>query len=58
MEYSDRGAANLRSTLPDGGLPNIFTAIQKQLGLRLNKTADVPMDVIVVESVDKVPTEN
>ena len=58
LEYSDQGAANLRSTLPDGGLPNIFTAIQKQLGLRLNKTADVPMDVIVVESVDKVPTEN
>lgn len=43
---------------PDGGLPNIFTAIQKQLGLRLNKTADVPVDVIVVESIDKVPTDN
>ena len=39
-----------------GGGPNIFTAIQKQLGLRLDKTADVPLDMIVVESVDKVPT--
>ena len=43
---------------PDDGGPTIFTAIQKQLGLRLNKTADVPVDVIVVENVDKVPTPN
>ena len=41
---------------PGGGGPNIFTAIQKQLGLRLDKTADVPLDMIVVDSVDKVPT--
>ena len=41
---------------PGGGGPNIFAAIQKQLGLRLDKTADVPLDIIVVESVDKVPT--
>ena len=26
--------------------------------LRLDKTADIPLDVIVVDSVDKVPTEN
>ena len=43
---------------PDGGGPNIFVAIQKQLGLRLDKSADVPLDVIVVDSVDKVPTED
>ena len=43
---------------PDGGLPNIFVAIQKQLGLRLDKAADIPLDMIVVDSVDKVPTEN
>jgi uncharacterized protein (TIGR03435 family) len=41
---------------PDDGGPSIFTAIQKQLGLRLAKTRDVPLDMIVVESVDKVPT--
>jgi uncharacterized protein (TIGR03435 family) len=43
---------------PGGGLPTILVAVQKQLGLRLDKTADVPLDVIVVDSVDKVPTEN
>ncbi len=71
LEYYDQSSADRRASLPtpasgatpeasepDGGLPNIFAAIQKQLGLRLDKTADVPVDVIVVESVDKVPTEN
>lgn len=43
---------------PGEGGPNIFTAIQKQLGLRLDKTAAVPLDVIVVDSLDKVPTAN
>jgi uncharacterized protein (TIGR03435 family) len=41
-----------------GGLPDILTAIQDQLGLRLVKTADVPVDVIVVDSVDKIPVAN
>jgi uncharacterized protein (TIGR03435 family) len=43
---------------PGDGAPNIFTAIQKQLGLRLDKTAAVPLEVIVVDSLDKVPTAN
>jgi len=41
-----------------GGFPDIFVALQKQLGLRLDKSKDVPMDVIVVESLDKIPTAN
>lgn len=41
-----------------GGLPTIFTAVEKQLGLRLEKVKDVPLDVIVIDHVDKVPTEN
>ena len=41
-----------------GGFPDIFGALQKQLGLRLDKSADVPMDVVVVESLDKLPTAN
>jgi len=42
----------------DSGLPNIFVAFEKQLGLKLEKVKDVPVDVIVVGHVDKVPTEN
>jgi uncharacterized protein (TIGR03435 family) len=41
---------------PDEGGPTIFNAVQKQLGLRLNKIADVPTDTIVVENLDKLPT--
>ena len=37
-------------------LPNIFDALRIQLGLRLVKTADVPVDVIVVDEVDRTPT--
>jgi uncharacterized protein (TIGR03435 family) len=40
---------------PGSGFPNIHVAIQKQLGLRLDKIANVPLDMIVVDSVDKVP---
>jgi uncharacterized protein (TIGR03435 family) len=33
-------------------------AVEKQLGLRLEKAKDIPLDVIVVDHVDEVPTEN
>lgn len=61
--FAGAGAAggDVQSSAPaasDPGGPNIFTAIQKQLGLRLEKTADVPLGVITVESVDKTPTAN
>jgi uncharacterized protein (TIGR03435 family) len=41
-----------------GGEPSIFVALQKQLGLKLNKIKDVPLDVIVVDHVEKIPTAN
>ena len=42
---------------PDNAtLPNLFTAIQEQLGLRLEGT-HAPADVLIVDKVDK-PTEN
>jgi uncharacterized protein (TIGR03435 family) len=40
------------------GFPDIFAAVQKELGLRLVKTADVAMDVIVVDALNKIPTGN
>jgi len=50
--------ARLAESDDAGGGPSIISAIQKQLGLRLDKTTDVPLDLVVVDSVDKVPTEN
>jgi uncharacterized protein (TIGR03435 family) len=43
---------------PGADLPDLFVALRQQLGLRLNKTQGVPVDVIVVDSVDTVPVEN
>jgi uncharacterized protein (TIGR03435 family) len=41
-----------------GGEPSIFAALQKQLGLKLVKVKDVPVDMIVVDHVEKAPTAN
>jgi uncharacterized protein (TIGR03435 family) len=39
-------------------LPNIFRAVEEQLGLKLQKVKAVPVDVIVVDRIAKIPTEN
>jgi uncharacterized protein (TIGR03435 family) len=43
---------------PGSGLPNIFNALEKQLGLKLVKVKDVPVDVIVIDHAEKAPLEN
>ncbi|HWG16855.1 MAG TPA: TIGR03435 family protein [Acidobacteriaceae bacterium] len=42
---------------PNSSLPSIFTAIQEQLGLKL-VPAKVPVSYLVIDHVDRVPTEN
>jgi uncharacterized protein (TIGR03435 family) len=37
--------------------PSIFSAVEKQLGLKLEKTK-APLDVIVIDHIDKAPAEN
>jgi uncharacterized protein (TIGR03435 family) len=41
---------------PSGG-PTLFVALEKQLGLKLEKRK-TSLDVLVIDHVDKVPTEN
>jgi uncharacterized protein (TIGR03435 family) len=43
---------------PTGGAPDIFTAVEEQLGLKLVKVKDVPVDILIVDNADKVPTAN
>jgi uncharacterized protein (TIGR03435 family) len=54
---ADNGATPIASDPGQGG-PNIFTAVEKQLGLKLVKVKEVPVDVLIVDNADKVPTEN
>jgi uncharacterized protein (TIGR03435 family) len=41
----------------NSALPSLFTAIEEQLGLRL-QPAKVPIDFLVIDHADRVPTEN
>ncbi len=50
LKFAPEGAA-------DSELPSIFTALEEQLGLKL-QPASVPRDFLVIDHVEKVPTEN
>lgn len=48
--------SNLADTLSDA--PNIFAALQKQLGLKLLKVKKISLDVLIVDHADKIPSAN
>jgi uncharacterized protein (TIGR03435 family) len=58
LPLAGRGQTDSPSAADPGDAPDIFTAFEKQLGLRLEKAKDIPLDVIVVDRADKVPTAN
>lgn len=41
----------------DSSLPSLFTALEEQFGLRL-QSQKVPVNMLVIDHVDKTPTEN
>jgi uncharacterized protein (TIGR03435 family) len=45
------------ASTPDDSAPSIFTAIQDQLGLRLESKKG-PVEMLVIDHAEKVPTEN
>jgi len=50
LDYAPDGTA-------DSPLPSIFTALQEQLGLKL-EAQKVPVEMLVIDHVERVPTEN
>jgi uncharacterized protein (TIGR03435 family) len=56
LEYSYQAGASVES--PEAApAPSIFTAVRQQLGLEL-VSRRLPFEVLVIDSFDKVPTEN
>lgn len=55
-KFAGRGGSD--SASDPTGLPTIFVALEKQLGLKLVKTKNVPLDVLVIDNAYKVPTQN
>ena len=41
----------------DTDLPDLFTAVQEQLGLKLEPTK-IPLEVLVIDQIDRIPTAN
>jgi uncharacterized protein (TIGR03435 family) len=52
-----RRAVSAEASDPGGG-PTVFFSLEKQLGLKLVKAPSRPVDILVIDHADKVPTGN
>jgi uncharacterized protein (TIGR03435 family) len=51
------GPDNVEGRPAEATGPTIYTALQEQLGLRL-QSQKIPVEIVVVDKIEKVPTEN
>jgi uncharacterized protein (TIGR03435 family) len=52
------GASAQAEPVGGSGLPDIFRALERQLGLKLVSVKRIPLKFLVVDSIDRAPTEN
>ena len=57
LEFAPQPPGAVTVEAPDESGPNLLTAVQQQLGLKLNPSR-VSLDVLIIDRVDKIPVEN
>jgi len=57
LEYAPQAPGALPPDALDEAAPNLISAVPQQLGLRL-EPKKISVDVLIIDSADKIPTEN
>jgi uncharacterized protein (TIGR03435 family) len=57
LEFAPRVPGDLPSDTPDEAAPNLISAVPQQLALKL-EPKKIPVDILIIDSADKIPTEN
>jgi uncharacterized protein (TIGR03435 family) len=57
LEFAPEGLSPVQLDAPDESGPNLLTAVQEQLGLKLEPKKTL-LDMLIIDRADKTPTEN
>ena len=57
LEFAPQAPGALPADSQDESAPNLISAIPQRLGLKL-ESKKIPVDVLIVDSADRIPTEN
>jgi uncharacterized protein (TIGR03435 family) len=57
LEFAPQAPGSLPPDTTDESAPNLVSAVPQQLGLKLDPKR-IPVDILIIDRADKVPTEN